>query len=126
MSEGELSLERQRRTLADLLRVRGHAQAAGIVAASIYGIDQIDNWNGGQLEVTLAVPVSVYDLVNTDMQETITEAARVIVGEAHFAGLAVTVRLSDFDDGWDLALLEALRATPHNAAERSSIEGGQS
>ncbi|CPZ54761.1 Uncharacterised protein [Mycobacteroides abscessus] len=45
--------EADRCAIAKLLDARGHAEAAAIVAVSVYRPDLVDNWNGGQYEAVL-------------------------------------------------------------------------
>ena len=106
--EEDLRLARERRTIAELLLARGHQKAAAIVAISGYRSDCVDNWNGGQHEVVLSIPAAQFDAVDADSRAALEDAARVVTGERHFAGLSLEVQLVDPRPGWERDLFDRL------------------
>ena len=103
---------REHRTIADLLLARGQEWAAAMLAASTYTSDCVDNWDGGQYEATIAVPAALFDRVDADTRTVLEAAARDIIGQDHFRGLSIQVRLVDPEPGWQRALLERVFASP--------------
>lgn len=104
----EVGAERERQAVAQLLLARGHHLAAALVAVSGYRSDCVDNWDGGQYEVTLLVPAGQYDVVDDDVRAAIMSAAAAVTGEGHFSGLIVAIRLPDHQPGWDEELLRTI------------------
>ena len=100
--------EADRQALAQLLLARGHDRAAALVATATYTADQVDNWDGGQYEVTLAVPAGAYDAASTELHALLSSAAEAIVGAQHYRGLLVTVRRPGLAPGWEAGLLEVI------------------
>lgn len=100
--------EGDRRTLAELLATRGQRQAAAVVALSTLEAIYVDNWDGGQYEAHLSVPVALYDRVAGELAEQISAAAEVVIGAGHYRGLEIGIRRPDFRDGWDRELIESL------------------
>ncbi len=119
-AERRLRHAREHRTMADLLLARDQVWAAATVAASLYSSYRVDEWEGGQYEVTIAVPAAVFDRVDAETRTALEEAARDVIGERHFRGLLVEIRLQDPEPGWQRALLERVTGsnqgstfTPH-------------
>lgn len=104
--------EQERKTLAELLLARGNVCAAALVAVAEYRCDQVDNWDGGQYEVDLALPADVFDAADADIRADLADAARAVIGEGHFEGMTISVRRSALTPSWDKELLESLRAAP--------------
>src|SRR4051794_41127283 len=104
----EAGTERERQAVAQLLVTRGRHLAAALVAVSGYRSDCVDNWDGGQYEVTLLVPAGQYDIVDDDVRTAITSAAAAVTGEGYFRGLTVAIRVPDHQPGWDEQLLRTI------------------
>lgn len=104
--------EQERKTLAELLLARGKARAAALVALATYRCDQVDNWDGGQYEVDLALPADVFDKADADVRTELADAAQAVIGEGHFQGLTISVRRSALTPSWDKELLKSLWAAP--------------
>lgn len=100
--------EADRQARAQLLLARGHDRAAAVVATATYTADQVDNWDGGQYEVTLGVPAGAYDAASTELHDVLSSAAEAIVGAMHYRGLLVTVRRPGLAPGWEAGLLEVI------------------
>lgn len=67
-----------------------------------------DNWDGGQYEAHLLVPVALYDRVAGELAEQISAAAEAVIGAGHYRGLEIGIRRPGFRDGWDRDLIESL------------------
>ncbi|WP_024794184.1 hypothetical protein [Tomitella biformata] len=117
--------EQERKTLAELLLARGESIAAALVAVAEYRRNQVDNWDGGQYEVDLALPADMFDAA-ADVRGELAEAARAVIGEGHFQGLTISVRRSDLIPSWDKDLLDSLRAAPpaHKPLELTADQSG--
>lgn len=101
--------ESERRTVAELLVTRGQDRAAAIVAVSAYESNCVDNWDGGQYEVDLAVPAYLFDQVTEPIRTALDGAVGAVIGTGHYRGLSVSVRMSDPTPGWDNELIAFLR-----------------
>lgn len=116
--------EGDRRMVAELLAARGERQAAALVALSTLEAVHVDNWDGGQYEAHLSVPVALYDRVAGELAEQISAAAEAVIGAGHYRGLEVSIRRPDYRDGWDCDLFDALtdatRSEP-SAADVSAL-----
>ena len=98
--------ELDREAMCHLLRHRGFEGAALVVAASELTSDRVDDWDGGQYEVTLAVSIETYDIARTEpVFEQLKEAAEAIITIQHFRGLAITLRRGEAPVGWDSEIL---------------------
>jgi len=84
-----------------------------VVAASELTSDCVDNWNGGQYEVTLAVPAVMYDgACSKAVRAELSAAAEAVVTTKHFRGLEITLRRGVAPPGWDAAAFaEIIRTT---------------
>lgn len=102
--------EQERKTLAELLFARGESLAAALVAVAEYRCDLVDNWDGGQYEVNLALPANVFDTADSDVRDTLADAAKAVIGDSHFRELTISVRRSTLTPNWDKELFESLRA----------------
>lgn len=107
--EERRTAERQRETIAQVLRARGHAKAALIVAISSYVRVETNNYDGGQYEAAFAVPAAQFDVVDDEMREALTAAARDVITERHFDGVTVGIKLADGEPGWAEELVRELR-----------------
>lgn len=118
--------EDERRTIAELLLARGEDRAAAIVAMSSYSSVQVDNWNGGQYEVSLSVPAAFFDRVDEPARAALAAAAEAVVGTAQFAGLDLSVKRSVAVPGWDAQLLTELsdRWREPDQASRPALPAG--
>ena len=103
--------EGDRRLVAELLAARGQRQAAVLVALSTLEAVHVDNWDGGQYEAHLSVPVALYDRVDGELAEEISAAAEAVIGAGHYRGLEVSIRRPDYRDGWDRDLFDTLTDT---------------
>lgn len=101
--------ERDRKTMAELLLTRGEGHAAALVAISEYRSDMVDNWDGGQYEVDIALPAVAYDKADEAVRGAMTKAAQDIVGHGHFQGLKVSVRRSALTPNWDRDIFDFVR-----------------
>jgi hypothetical protein len=117
-AERRADAERDRQAMCDLLRHRGHDAAALVVAASKLTSDCVDNWDGGQYEVTLAVPAVMYDGACTEaVKAELTAVAEAVVTAKHFRGLEISLRRGDAPPGWDAtAFAEIMDASRHAAS----------
>lgn len=106
--ECDFQYERDRQALAQLLQARGEQHAAAIVAVSSYRDDCVDNWDGGQYEVTLAVPPEAYDHARTEFRDAIDLACADIVGHGRYRGLEICVRRPPYDPEWVAKVVDAL------------------
>lgn len=105
-----LAWEHDRKTLAELLVSRRQDKAAALVALAEYRSEMVDGYDGGQYEVTLAVPAALFDQADEEVTKAVDDAANVIVGPGHYAGLVVSVRRSIATPGWDAELIEFIRS----------------
>lgn len=97
--------ERDRQAMCELLRHRGHDAAALVVAAAELRSDCVDNWDGGQYEITLAVPAQMYDGARAEaVLAELNAAAEAIVTTKHYRGLEITLRRGEAPAGWDARL----------------------
>jgi hypothetical protein len=103
--------EGDRRLIAELLAARGQRQAAALVALSTLEAVHVDNWDGGQYEAHLSVPVALYDRVAGELADQIAAAAEAVIGAGHYRGLEVGIRRPDYRDGWDRDLIDTLLDT---------------
>lgn len=99
---------REHRTMSALLIARGQRAAAAVLAASTYTSDCVDNWDGGQYEVVIAVPAVLFDRIDSETRAALEHAAKDIVGVEHFRGLVIQVRLMDPEPGWQQVLLQGV------------------
>lgn len=120
----DLHLARERRTIAELLLARGHQKAAAIVAISGYRSDRVDNWDGGQYEVVLSLPAAQFDAVDEDSRAALEDAARVVTGEKHFAGLGLEVQLVEPRPGWERELFDRLFGERDRQDLPEAVDGG--
>lgn len=82
---------------------------AVLVAASEYRCVHVDNLDGGHHEGHFAVPASVYDHAASDPHRSaLGDAARAVIGAAHFAGIDVTPQRPPPEQGWEEALSRRL------------------
>ncbi|CPR38254.1 Uncharacterised protein [Mycobacteroides abscessus] len=81
--------EADRCAIAKLLDARGHAEAAAIVAVSVYRPDLVDNWNGGQYEAVLEVAPELYDQASGEFRDAISSAAEAMIGSDCYQGLRI-------------------------------------
>ncbi len=102
--------ERERRTLVQLLDADGQPDLALVIAGSEYRSDCVDNWDGGQYEVTLGVPPEHIFNITAEHRENLERCLQVIVGEKHYQGLTVGVRLAEHQPGWDVEFAQQLWA----------------
>ncbi|WP_276807365.1 hypothetical protein [Mycobacterium nebraskense] len=100
--------EQDRQALARLLQARGESHAAAIVAVSHYSDIRVDNWNGGQYEACLAVPVELYDQARSEFRDAIDQACQAIIGEGSYRGLDICVRRSPVGPEWIATIVNAL------------------
>ena len=116
---------REHRTMAALLLARGQDRGAAVVAASTYERLCVDNWDGGQYEVALGVPVILFDQIDAETSAALNAAAQDVIGKEHYAGISVQVQLMDPEPGWQQALLERVFGTPqHVAQSRAALPPG--
>lgn len=108
--------------MAELLLARGQERAAALLAASTYSSCCVDNWDGGQYEVAIAVPAALFDRIDSETRAVLEAAARDIVGGDHFRGLSVQVRLTDPEPGWERALLERVFGASANSADTARAD----
>jgi hypothetical protein len=108
-----------RHAMATLLEARGELRGAAVVAASELRCDMVDQWDGGQYEIELAVPPQLYDASRGDLFEPLRSAAEAIVSACHFRGLRITVRRMAHRPGWDAELFNRLAAvvSPESARD---------
>ena len=103
--------------MCNLLRHRGKDAAALVVAASELTSDCVDNWDGGQYEVTLAVPAVMYDGACSEaVRADLTAAAEAVVTTKHFRSLKITLRRGDAPSGWDAAAFAEIMDASRQAA----------
>jgi hypothetical protein len=102
--------ERERRTLVQLLNASAQPELALVVTGSEYRSDCVDNWDGGQYEITLGVPPEHIFKITDGHREHLERCLRVIVGEKHYRGLTVGVRLAEHQPGWDIDFAKQLWA----------------
>lgn len=102
--------ERERRTLVQLLDAAGQPELVLVVAGSEYRSDCVDNWDGGQYEITLGVPPEHIFKITDEHRAQLERCAQVIVGEKHYRGLTVGVRLAEHEPGWDVEFAQQLWA----------------
>jgi len=102
--------ERERRTLVQLLDAAGQPALALVVAGSEYRSDCVDNWDGGQYEVTLGVPPEHIFNITDEHRQHLDRCLQVIVGEKHYRGVTVGVRLAEHQPGWDTEFAQRLWA----------------
>jgi hypothetical protein len=111
-AERRAEAERDRQAMCELLRHRGNEAAALVVAASELNSDCVDNWDGGQYEVTLAVPAVMYDGARSDeVLAQLSAAAEAVVTTKHFRGLEITLRRGEAPAGWDAAAFADIMRT---------------
>jgi len=124
-AERRADAERDRQPMCELLRHRGHEAAALVVAAAELTSDCVDNWDGGQHEVTLAVPAVMYAGARSDeVLAQLSAAAEAVVTTKHFRGLEITLRRGEAPAGWDAAAFAGImrttdRATPGDEPPRA-------
>jgi hypothetical protein len=94
--------------VANLLLAREERLAAAIVAMSDYRSACVDNWDGGQYEVSLAVPAEAYDQVCDELYEPIDKACGAVVGAERYRGLRVRVLPPVANIDWAVKLLNEL------------------
>lgn len=100
--------ERERRTLVQLLDAAGQPALALVIAGGEYRSDCVDNWDGGQYEVTLGVPPEHVFNITDEHRQHLDRCMQVIVGEKHYRGVVVGVRLSEYQPGWDVEFAQQL------------------
>ncbi len=113
-AQDALQYERERHTLVQLLDAAGQPALALVIAGSEYRRDCVDNWDGGQYEVTLGVPAEHIFNISSEHREHLERCLKVIVGEKHYQSLTVRVRLAEHQPGWDTSLAERLWARFNN------------
>jgi hypothetical protein len=96
-------------SLASLLMARGERLAAGVVALSRYRSDRVDNFDGGQYEVTLEVLAEAYDQARGELRSCLDQACEDIIGHGHYAGLQIRVLAPHEDPDWAAKLIDVLR-----------------
>jgi len=111
-AERRAEAERDRQAMCELLRHRGHEAAALVVASSELTSDCVDNYGGGQYEVTLAVPAVMYDGARRDeVLAQLSAAAQAVVTSGHFHGVEITLRRGEAPAGWDAAAFADIMRT---------------
>ena len=104
----------------ELLRHRGHDAAALVVSASELTSDCVDDWDGGQYEVTLAVPAVLYDGARSDaVTAALSAAAEAVITAKHFRGLELTLRRVDAPPGWEAAAFADIMRTERSPGTAS-------
>lgn len=112
--------ESQRCAIAQLLDARGHAEAAAIVAVSVYRPDLVDNWNGGQYEAVLEVAPELYDQATGEFSEAISSAAEAMIGSDCYRGLRVCLLAAPHPPDWVEEVVRGLRPV-RVASERIDV-----
>jgi hypothetical protein len=107
-TEGRTYYYPDHHALAKLLLARDERLAAAVVAMSDYRSDCVDNWDGGQYEVTLAVPAEAYDQVCDELYKPIDKACEAVVGAERYRGLCVRVLSPAAEADWAAKLLNEL------------------
>lgn len=100
--------ELDRQSIALLLEARGHGKVAVLVAGSEYRCVLIDNYDGGQYKGEFAVPPGWYDHIDEQTRAALEDATRAVVGEAHFAGVNITIRRAALAPGWEEAMVRRI------------------
>jgi len=119
-AERRAAAERDRQAMCELLRHRGHDAAALVVAASELTSDCVDGWDGGQYEVTLAVPAVMYDgACSETVMAELSAAAEAVVTAKHFRSLEITLRRGDAPPGWDAAAFTDIVRTTRSSGAAS-------
>lgn len=108
--------ERDRKTMAELLVARGEGDAAVLVTIAEYRSDMVDQWDGGQYDVDIALPAVAYDKADDAVRAAMTKAACDIIGQGHFNGLTISVRRSALTPNWDRDIFDFVRAQPARRA----------
>ena len=88
---------------------RGERRAAGVVALSRYRSDRVDNFDGGQYEVTLEVSAEAYDQARGELRSCLDAACEDIIGHGNYAGLQIRVLAPPEDPDWAAKLIDVLR-----------------
>lgn len=114
--------ERERRTLVQLLDAAGQPALALVIAAAEYRSDCVDNWDGGQYEITLGIPPEHIFNITDEHRQHLERCLTVIVGEKHYRGLTVGVRLVEHQPGWDVEFAHRLWARLHAAHAGDSVD----
>lgn len=111
-------------SVASLRTARGEHLAAGIVALSRYRSGLVDNFDGGQYEVTLEVPAEAYDQACGALRSCLDAACNDVTGHGHHAGLQLLVLPPSHDPDWAAKLLDVLRLrrVPSERIEVPAIE----
>ncbi len=121
-------VERERYAACQLLRQRGHEGAALIIASSGWRSDCVDNWDGGQYEVDLAVPAALFDAARDQaVLAELSAASEAVVGEKHFRGVSVSLARGEAPAGWDAAMAADIVAAARARQPRqptAQIESG--
>lgn len=115
--EDAVQYERERRTLVQMLDGAGQPELALVVAASEYGRDHVDDWDGGQYEVSLGVPPEYVFNITDEHRSELNRCLSVIVGERHYRGLIVGARLAEYQPGWDAEFVQRLWARLDGSAD---------
>lgn len=117
----KIAWEQDRKTLAELLISRGEGHAAALVSIAEYRCDLVDNWDGGQYDVDIALPAVAFDRADDAVRAAMTKAARDIVGEGHFNQLTVSVRRSQLTPNWDREIFENFVRTGSSRSEQGGL-----
>jgi hypothetical protein len=118
-AQDAVQYERERHTLVQLLEAAGQPALALVIAGSEYRRDCVDNWNGGQYEVTLGIPPEHLFNITDEHRGHLERCAQVIVGERQYQSLTIGVRLAEHQPGWDAEFAQRLwaRLNAHTDAQ---------
>lgn len=125
-AEAPQQADEERLAACQLLRQRGCEGAALIVASSGWRSDCVDNWDGGQYEVELAVPAALYDVARDEaVLAELNAAAEAVVGEKHFRGVVIALARSAAPAGWDATMASDIVAAARSRQQQpAQIESG--
>lgn len=119
--EDEFYWQGRRNAAAVLLKSRGAAQAAAVVAVSHYRSDYAGD---GRYVITLAVPPELYDYAKGVLSDDIRRACLDVVGADEFEDLAFRVRTPTDDSDLVSAIVSSLERTwiPSERVDIPSLE----
>ncbi|OZC86450.1 hypothetical protein CH254_18080 [Rhodococcus sp. 06-412-2C] len=116
-----IAWEQDRKTLAELLLSRNEGHAAALVSIAEYRCDLVDNWDGGQYDVDIALPAVAFDRADDAVRAAMTKAARDIIGDGHFNDLTISVRRSHLTPDWDRDIFENFVRTGSSRSEQLGL-----
>lgn len=120
----KIAWEQDRKTLAELLLSRGEGHAAALVSIAEYRCDCVDNWDGGQYDVDIALPAVAFDRADDAVRAAMTKAARDIIGDGHFNDLTISVRRSQLTPDWDREIFNYVRTESRPRIEQAKAPTG--